>query len=62
VWNEQRVGFMEADSVAHCGESLAAILGFDFDNGSEWLNWTLIHYLQVRTQPIRLTLPPIPQG
>jgi hypothetical protein len=23
VWNEQRVGFMEADSVAHCGSSLA---------------------------------------
>src|SRR5215831_4262243 len=80
VWNEQRVGFMEADSVAHCGGSLAGnfiwsltytdlactwtegravwnkgcsgvldqtrdveselpfpILGFDFDNGSEWL-------------------------
>ena len=98
VWNEQRVGFMEADSVAHCGSSLAgnfvwsltytdlasswtegraiwnkgssgvlhqtrdveaqlpfAILGFDFDNGSEWLNWTLIRYLQVRSKPIRLT-------
>lgn len=98
VWNEQRVGFMEADSVAHCGGSLAgdfiwsltytdlasswtegravwnkgstgvleqtrdveqqlpfAILGFDFDNGSEWLNWSLIRYLQVRAQPIRLT-------
>ena len=95
VWNEQRVGFMEADSVAHCGGSLAGnfiwsltytdlasawtegratwnkgstgvleqtrdvernlpfpILGFDFDNGSEWLNWTLIKYLQVRTRPI----------
>jgi hypothetical protein len=98
VWNEQRVGFMEADSVAHCGGSLAGnfiwsltytdlacawtegravwnkgstgvldqtrdveselpfpILGFDFDNGSEWLNWTLIRYLQVRTKPIRLS-------
>ena len=98
VWNEQRVGFMEADSVAHCGNSLAgdfiwsltytdlasswtegravwnkgssgvldqtrdveselpfAILGFDFDNGSEWLNWTLIRYLQVRTKPIQLS-------
>ena len=84
VWDEQRLGFLEADSVAHCGSSLAgsfiwsltytdlactwtegravwnkgahgvleqtknveetlpfAILGFDFDNGSEWLNWTL---------------------
>jgi len=98
VWNEQRVGFMEADSVAHCGSSLAgnfiwsltytdlactwtegravwnkgssgvlaqtrdveselpfAILGFDFDNGSEWLNWTLIRYLQQRVKPIQLS-------
>jgi hypothetical protein len=98
VWNKRRVGFMEADSVAHCGSSLAgnfiwsltytdlactwtegraiwnkgssgvldqtrdveselpfAILGFDFDNGSEWLNWTLIRYLQVRTKPIQLS-------
>jgi len=31
------------------------VLGFDFDNGSEWLNWTLIRYLQVRARPIRLT-------
>jgi hypothetical protein len=85
VWNEKRIGFIEADSVAHCGSSLAGdfiwsltytdlactwtegravwnkgatgvleqtkdveiqlpfpIVGFDFDNGSEWLNWTLI--------------------
>ena len=98
VCNEQRVGFMEADSVAHCGSSLAGnfiwsltytdlactwtegravwnkgstgvldqtrdveselpfpILGFDFDNGSEWLNWTLIRYLQVRPKPIQLS-------
>ena len=98
VWNERRLGFLEADSVAHCGGSLAgnfiwsltytdmastwtegravwnkgaygvlaqtknveqtlpfAILGFDFDNGSEWLNWTLIRYLQVRPRPIRVT-------
>ena len=98
VWNERRIGFLEADSVAHCGSSLAGdfiwsltytdlactwtegravwnkgstgvleqtrdvegklpfpILGFDFDNGSEWLNWTLIRYLQVRAKPVRLT-------
>src|SRR5262245_5811642 len=98
VWQEGRVGFLEADSVAHCGGSLAgdfiwsltytdlasswtegravwnkgasgvlertqevekslpfAILGFDFDNGSEWLNWTLLRYLQVRRRPIGLT-------
>jgi hypothetical protein len=101
VWNEERVGFLEADSVAHCGGSLAgdfiwsltytdlccswtegravwnkgstgvleqtpdvegelpfAILGFDFDNGSEWLNWTLIRHLQERPKPIRLTRSP----
>jgi hypothetical protein len=98
VWDEQRLGFLEADSVAHCGSSLAgsfiwsltytdlactwtegravwnkgahgvleqtknveqklpfAIRGFDFDNGSEWLNWTLIRYLQARPKPIRVT-------
>jgi hypothetical protein len=98
VWNEKRIGFIEADSVAHCGSSLAGdfiwsltytdlactwtegravwnkgatgvleqtkdveiqlpfpIVGFDFDNGSEWLNWTLIRYLQVRARPIGVT-------
>lgn len=98
VWNEKRVGFLEADSVAHCGSTLAGsfiwsltytdlasswtegratwnkgsagvleqtrdvehslpfpILGFDFDNGSEWLNWSLIRYLQVRARPIGLS-------
>ena len=98
VWNERRPGFLEADSVAHCGSSLAgdfiwslvytdlastwtegravwnkgatgvvaqtrdgeeslpfAVRGFDFDNGSEWLNWTLIRYLQARRTPVRLT-------
>lgn len=98
VWNQERLGFLEADSVAHCGSSLKGdfiwsltytdlastwtegravwnkgstgileqtedveaslpfpILGFDFDNGSEWLNWTLIRYLQVRPKPVTLT-------
>src|SRR2546423_510597 len=98
VWDERRPGFMEADSVAHCGASLAGnftwslvytchgstwtegravwnkgaagivaqtrdveqnlpfdLLGFDFDNGSEWMNGTLIKYLQVRVRPIGLT-------
>jgi hypothetical protein len=98
VWDERRLGFLEADSVAHCGESLAgsfiwslvytdmcsqwtegravwskgsvgvlertrdveqhlpfAVLGFDFDNGSEWLNWSLIRYLQQRPKPIGLS-------
>jgi len=98
VWDERRPGFLEADSVAHCGTSLAGsfiwsliytdlcsgwtsgravwnkgatgvvertrhveeslpfeLLGFDFDNGGEWLNWTLIRYLQVRVKPVRVT-------
>jgi hypothetical protein len=98
VWAERRPGFLEADSVAHCGGSLKGdfvwslvytdlastwtegravwnkgahgvleqtreveaqlpfeLLGFDFDNGSEWLNWTLIKHLQHRIQPVRLT-------
>lgn len=98
VWDETRPGFLEADSVAHCGGSLAgdfiwsltyndlastwtegravwnkgahgvleqtrdveaclpfALLGFDFDNGSEWLNWHLIRHLQQREKPVRVT-------
>lgn len=98
VWDEQRAGFLEADSVAHCGSSLAGnfvwsltftdiastwtsgravwnrgaagvleqtrqveaalpfpLLGLDFDNGGEWLNWHLIRYLQERAQPVRVT-------
>lgn len=98
VWDEKRAGFMEADSVAHCGSSLAgsfvwsltytdiastwtsgravwnrgatgvleqtrqverslpfALLGLDFDNGGEWLNWHLIPYLQERSSPVRVT-------
>ena len=98
VWDEQRAGFLEADSVAHCGSSLAgdfiwsltytclgsgwtegravwnkgaagvvaqtkdvemslpfALLGMDFDNGSEWLNWHLVRYLQERSAPVKLT-------
>ena len=98
VWDEHRLGFLEADSVAHCGESLAgdfvwsliytdiastwtagrgvwnkgaagvlaqtcdveasmpfALLGFDFDNGGEWLNWHLLRHLQQRSAPVRVT-------
>jgi len=98
VWNERRVGFLEADSVAHCGGSLAgdfvwsltytdlastwtagratwnkgatgvleqtrdveshlpfAVKGFDFDNGSEWLNWHLLRFLQQRARPVRVS-------
>lgn len=86
-WNEEKPGFMEGDTVAHCGTSLAGdfawsltltdictgwtenravwnkgatgvvsqiediekhlpfdLLGFDSDNGNEFLNWHLMHY------------------
>lgn len=86
-WDEKKPGFLEADTVAHCGTSLAGsfawsltmtdiysawtenraiwnkgaigvltqikdienslpfdILGFDSDNGNEFLNWHLIRY------------------
>jgi hypothetical protein len=97
-WDETRPGFLEADTVAHCGTStagmfvftvncvdiatgwteqravwgkgergvLAAIqsieqalpfplLGFDCDNGSEFLNWHLQHYLTERQRPVQYT-------
>lgn len=97
-WSENRVGFLEADTVAHCGASLKGnfiwsliftdlasawtegraiwnkgshgvldatqevelilpfpILGFDCDNGSEFMNWTLVRYFQDRAQPVRFT-------
>ena len=90
-WNESRPGYLEADTVAHCGQSMAgmfaftidlvdiatgwteqravwgkgeravldrirdvahslpfALLGFDCDNGSEFLNYHLYRYLTGR--------------
>jgi hypothetical protein len=98
-WDVTRPGFMEADTVAHCGNSMAGnyvwsitltdiiscwteiratwnkgaegvvnqikdiekqlpfpILGFDCDNGSEFLNWHLIHYFtQGRTKRVQIS-------
>lgn len=97
-WNESKPGFIEADTVAHCGESLSgdfvytidfvdlatgwseqravfgkgehgvlaqikhveaslpfSILGFDCDNGSEFLNYRLMKYFLQRTTPIQFT-------
>lgn len=93
-WDERRPGFLEADTVAHCGTSLEGsfawsltmtdiysgwtenravwnkgaigvlnqisdienrlpfdILGFDSDNGSEFLNWHLIRYFTNERRP-----------
>lgn len=98
VWDQKRPGFLEVDSVAHCGGSLAgdfiwsltytclgtgwtegravwnkgyqgvlaqtqdvearlpfALLGMDFDNGGEWLNWQLVRFLQERDAPVQVT-------
>jgi len=97
-WDETRPGFLEADSVAHCGESLAGqfaytldfvdiatgwteqravwgkgemgvleqinnlekmlpfpLLGFDCDNGSEFLNHHLLRHFTQRKSPVRFT-------
>jgi hypothetical protein len=97
-WDEKRPGYMEADTVAHCGDSLngsfvwsltftdissgwtvnAAVwnkgaggvkekvaamegelpfklLGFDCDNGSEFLNHHLWNYMRQRKEPVDFT-------
>jgi len=97
-WNESRPGFLEADTVAHCGESTAGmyvntidfvdiatgwteqravwgkgeagvleqikniektlpfpILGFDCDNGGEFLNYHLLRHFAERKQPVQFT-------
>ena len=98
TWDVTRPGYLEADSVAHCGSSLAgdflwsltytdiatqwtegravwnkgaagvlaatrtveaarpfALLGFDCDNGSEFLNHHLLGYLHGRKKPVAFT-------
>lgn len=97
-WNVNEPGFLEADTVAHCGQSLAGnfiwsitytdimtgwtesravwnkgaegvltqtreveaalpfpVLGFDCDNGSEFLNYHLVAYFQKRNRPVAFT-------
>lgn len=97
-WDETRPGFLEADTVAHCGESMAgmfaftldlvdiatgwteqravwgkgergvleqikdiektlpfSILGFDSDNGSEFLNYHLLRHFSERKRPVQFT-------
>ena len=97
-WNESRPGYLEADTVAHCGQSMSGmfaftidlvdiatgwteqravwgkgetsiveqimdverslpfdLLGFDCDNGSEFLNHHLYRYLTGRRSPVAFT-------
>jgi hypothetical protein len=97
-WDESRPGFIEADTVAHCGNSVAGmfvyslntvdiatgwtearalwgkgqkvafeaiksiegvfpfkLLGFDSDNGGEFINWHLYSYFLKRKRPVNYT-------
>ena len=97
-WDESRPGFLEADTVAHCGESTSGIyvntidfvdiatgwteqravwgkgetavlehikniektlpfplLGFDCDNGGEFLNYHLLRHFIERKHPVQFT-------
>lgn len=97
-WDESRPGFLEADTVAHCGDSLSGmfaytidfvdiatgwteqraawgkgeagvleqikdveqslpfpLLGFDSDNGSEFLNYHLLKHFTERKRPVQFT-------
>jgi hypothetical protein len=97
-WDESRPGFLEADTVAHCGTSMAGmfaftidcvdiatgwteqravwgkgetdvltqikdievslpfpLLGFDCDNGAEFLNYHLLRHFTERKHPVHFT-------
>lgn len=97
-WDVKGPGWLEADTVAHCGESMAgdfcwsvtltdvhtqwtetraiwnrgqhavqeriaeveaalpfAILGFDSDNGGEFINWHLVDYFRLRKSAVAFT-------
>jgi hypothetical protein len=97
-WDESRPGFLESDTVAHCGTSMAGmfaftidcvdiatswteqravwgkgetdvlkqledveqslpfpLLGFDCDNGSEFLNYHLLRHFTERKHPVQFT-------
>lgn len=97
-WDETRPGYLESDTVAHCGRSVAGsfvytvntvdiatgwteqravwgkgyqgmhkalisiendlpfpILGFDSDNGTEFLNWHLYRHFTNRKAPVQFT-------
>ena len=97
-WDVEQPGYLEADTVAHCGESMAGdfcwtvtltdvhtqwtetravwnkgqhgvqqriaeieqalpfpILGFDSDNGGEFMNWHLVDYFAQREKPVAFT-------
>lgn len=54
VWNRGSTGVLEQTRAVE-EELPFPLLGLDFDNGGEWLNWHLIRYLRQRSRPIRVT-------
>ena len=54
IWNKGATGVLLTN--ARCGKSLPfALLGSDCDNGSEFLNWTLVRHFQQRPNPVKFT-------
>jgi len=54
VWNKGAKGIVAATREVE-GELPFAILGFDCDNGSEFLNWHLVRYFQDRPKRVGFT-------
>ena len=68
-WDESRPGFLEADTVAHCGTSMAGMFAFTIDcvdiatgwteqrsdNGREFLNYHLLRHFTERQQRVQFT-------
>jgi hypothetical protein len=54
VWGKSETGVLEA--IRNMERTLPfKILGFDCDNGSEFLNWNLLRYFKNRTNPVNYT-------
>ena len=54
MWNKGAHGVLEQTKDVEQNLPFA-LLGMDFDNGGEWMNWHLVHYLQERVAPVKLT-------
>lgn len=54
VWGKGSLGVLEA--IKDIEQCLAfPVLGFDSDNGDEFLNWHLVRYFQNRVKPVQFT-------
>ena len=54
VWNKGAAGIVEATREVEAALPFA-LLGFDCDNGSEFLNWHLVRYFQDRPKKVGFT-------